>query len=96
LNADIFGIQGDDNGYFAKALLSVVIIIMVSGGLSLRYGIQSEQAISGIIFSILLLLTYKFHPTPDSFLLRDVNIGNLLVAIMAMVTIAFVFKEEQR
>jgi len=97
IDADIFGIQSDDNGYFAKALLSVVIIIMVSGGLSLRYGIQSEQAISGIIFSILLLLNIlNFIPTPDSFLLRDVNIGNLLVAIMAMVTIAFVFKEEQR
>ena len=94
IDGDIFGIQGDDEGYFAKALLSVVIIVLVSGGLSMRYGLSSEAAVTGIIFGVVLFLnTLNFIPTPAS--ITFVDLGEASVFVTGLLTLVAVFKEER-
>ena len=95
IDADIMGVQSDDDGYFFKATLSVFILIALSGVLSTRYGIASEQAISGIIFGVLLLLnTLNLIPTPSG--TTFTNLGNFLVGLVGFIMLMSIFKEESR
>lgn len=97
ISNNILGIQSDDEGYFAKALISVLILIMVSGTLSFKYGLRSEAAITGIIFGLVLLLnTLGMIPTPDTLVSRNVDLGNVVVFIVALLALTAIFKEEQR
>jgi len=93
--SDIFGILGDDNGYFAKSVISILLIIMFSGIISMRYGIASEQAVSALIFiTVFFLNWFNFIPTPDS--ISIINLGDFLVTLTAIIIIASIFREELR
>lgn len=94
---NIFGVLSNDGGYFAKALISVIILIVGAGLLSRRYGLISEPAIMGIIFGIALLLnTLGFLPSISDFPVagHTLDIGTLITIITAVMTMAFIFKEE--
>lgn len=95
IDADLMGVQSDDEGYFFKATMSVFILIALSGVLSTRYGIASEQAISGIIFGVLLLLnTLNLIPTPSG--TTFTNLGDFLVGLVGFILLMSIFKEESR
>jgi len=95
VNANLFGILGDDDGYFAKAIISLLLIIMFSGMISYRYGLASESAVSALIFGIVFFLNYfNFIPTPEG--VTFVNVGDFLVMITALLIIAAIFREETR
>jgi len=95
LSANIFGILGDDDGYFAKAILSIVILILVAGTLSMRYGLASESAVMGLLFGTIFMLNmFNLIPTPD--FLHFIKLGDFLVFIIAMFGIVTIIKEETR
>jgi len=95
IDLDIFGVQSDDNGFFFKAILSIFVLITVTGILSSRYGIASEQAISGIIFGILLFLnSINLIPNPPGTSIT--HFGSFLVAIVGLIIVVSIFKEERR
>ncbi len=95
IDADMLGVQSDDEGYFFKAVFSVLILISVTGILSTRYGLASEQAVSGIIFGVLLLLNnFNLIPTPPG--TTFANLGNFLVALVGFMLVVSIFREESR
>ena len=95
IDADMLGVQSDDEGYFFKAVLSVFILISLTGILSTRYGLASDQAVSGIIFGVLLLLNnFNLIPTPPG--TTFTNLGNFLVALVGFILVVSIFKEEAR
>jgi len=95
ISANIFGVLGDDGGYFAKAMLSIVILILVTGTLSLRYGLASEAAVTGLLFGVIFMLNmFNLIPTPD--FLTFINLGDFLVFIIALIGIVTIIKEEGR
>jgi hypothetical protein len=59
------GLYGFDD--FGKSLISVLIILVMVGGLSRRYGIASEGAVMGILFGVVFLLDVGlgFIPTVE-------------------------------
>jgi hypothetical protein len=98
-DANLLGIRGaDGTDNFGKALLSVLILVLVAGTLTYRYGIISEAAIMGVIFGIVLFLdTMNFIPNPSSsFLNGSVQLGELLIYLTGALTIGMIFKEESR
>ncbi len=95
IDADLLGVQSDDEGYFFKAVFSILILISVTGILSTRYGLASEQAVSGIIFGVLLLLNnFNLIPTPPG--TTFANLGNFLVALVGIILVVSIFREESR
>lgn len=95
ISANIFGILGDDNGYFAKAIISILILILVTGTISMRYGLGSEAAVTGLLFGVVFMLnTFNLIPTPD--FLTFINLGDFLVFLVAMFGISIILKEERR
>jgi len=87
---------GNDAGQFSKALISVLIIILVTGMLSYRYGIRSEAAIMGIMTGILLFLnTLDLLPDQTIFPNAPISMGNLLVTITLIITLGFIIREER-
>ena len=95
ITADIFGILGDDEGYFAKAMLSILILILVTGTISLRYGLASEAASTGLLFGVIFMLNmFDLIPTPD--FLSFIELGNFLVFLVALYAIVTIIKEEGR
>jgi len=97
IDENIFGIEGDDEGVFAKALISLLILIMGAGILSSRYGLASEQAVSGIIFGLLLFLnSINFLPTLPADFPINVDLGQLIVFISSLWLVVSIFREERR
>lgn len=96
IGANLLGINGEDNdSNFGKAIISVLILVLVAGTLTYRYGLNSEPAIMGIVFGIVLLLdTVGFIPNPD--FMTGVSLGTVISFLILILTIAFIFKEEQR
>ena len=95
ITANIFGIQGDDEGYFAKALLSILVLILVTGTISARYGLASEAAVTGILFGVIFMLNlFNLIPTPD--FLTFINLGDFLVFLVALFAVSIILKEERR
>ena len=95
ISANIFGVLGDDEGYFAKALISIVVLILVTGSISLRYGLSSESAVTGLLFGIVFMLNmFNLIPTPD--FLNFIELGDFLVFVVAIVTVSRILKEERR
>jgi len=95
ISANIFGILGDDDGYFAKAMISILIIIMVTGVISSRYGLGSEAAVTGIMFGIVFMLNlFDMIPNPD--FLTLISLGDFLVVFIALLAIGLIIKEETR
>lgn len=97
VDANLLGIKGEDGqDLFGKALLSVLVLIIVTGTLTYRYGIVSEAAILGVIFGVVLFLnSINFIPNP-SFLTGSVELGEVLIYLIGALTIGFIFKEESR
>lgn len=94
INADIFGINSNDGGYFAKAMISILVLIMTTGILSSRYGLQSEAAITGLIFGVTFMLNmFNLIPTPD--FLTFINLGDFIVFLVAIFSISIIIKEER-
>lgn len=97
IDADMFGILGDDNGQFSKALIAVLILVGVTGIFGYRYGIQSEATILGIIFGIVLFLnTLNLIPNPSFLTESSVSLGDLISFIVLLITIGMVIKEESQ
>lgn len=95
MSANIFGILGDDEGYFAKAMISILILILVTGTISLRYGLGSEAAVTGLLFGMIFMLNiFNLIPTPD--FLTFINLGDFLVFLIAIIAITTIIKEETR
>ena len=94
-SANMFGVLGDDNGYFSKALLSILILIGVTGSIRLRYGLGSEAAVTGLLFGIIFMLNiFDMIPSPD--FLTLVSLGDFLLFLIAIITISYIIKEEGR
>jgi hypothetical protein len=96
MDANMFGIMGEDGtDNFGKALLAVVFIVLVIGGLTYRYGITSTAALVGILFGIVMFLnTVGFIPNPD-FMTRG-DLGDFLTYIIAIIAIGAIIREETR
>ncbi len=90
-NAGMFGF--DD---FGKAPISFLILIMVAGGLSYRYGIQSEVAIMGIIFGLVLVLDVGLGLIPNPQLATQSGIENIITVITGILLFGMLVKEELR
>ena len=84
-------IGGDDgNDNFGRVLISFLIILLVSGGISYRYGIASESAILGIIFGIVAFLDVGLNFIPN-----PVNaIPHFITILLAFIMITLLIKEE--
>jgi len=96
INADVFGILGDDNGQFSKALISVLIILLVVGGIIMRYGINNEATIMGMITGLLVFMnTIEILPNVSIFENAILSFGDLLVYVTMIMTIGFIIKGER-
>ena len=91
INAGMFGF--DD---FGKALISFLILVLVSGGLSFRYGLQSEVAIMGIIFGLVLVLDVGLGLIPNPQLATQAGIENIITVITGILLFGMLVKEELR
>ena len=97
LEANLFGFLGNDNGLFGKALLSVVVLVLMVGGLTYRYGMRADVFALGTIFATLLFLNaMNFIPNPDFLVGKGVTLGNFLIYLTGIIIIGFIFKEEMR
>lgn len=97
INANVLGFLGDDGGYFSKAILSILIIILVGGGLTMRYGIANEATIMGIITGVVLFLnTMDLLPETTIFESALLGMGDLLVLVCLIITFAFIVRGESR
>lgn len=95
MDTDMFGLLGDDNGEFIKALLSVLILILVTGIFSYKYGVNSSEVIIGIMFGVVFLLnSLNFIPNPA--FLTIIDLGDFLVFIIGILTIVMLFRGESR
>lgn len=89
------GLFGIDN--FGRALLSVVIILLLVGGLSYRYGLGSETAIMGIIFGIVLFLDVGVGLIPNISLPGSRTTPDYFItAITFIILIAVLIRGETR
>jgi len=91
MDAGLFGI--DD---FGKAILCLAILIFVAGGISYRYGIQSEAAVMGILFGVVLFLDIGIGliPTPTIFGITPKE--NLVTIIAGAILLGTLIREELR
>jgi len=84
---------GFDN--FGRILLSIIVLIMVAGGVSLKYGIRSDTFTMGVIFGIVLLLDYGLNFFPQIKIGSNFAINNFATFIVAIILIAVIIKEER-
>lgn len=81
---------------FGKLLLTALVLILLVGGLSQRYGLQSESAITGIIFSVIFFLEYTLEWIP----LITTPLGTLprgtITIVSAIILIATMIAGERR
>ncbi|GBE19365.1 MAG TPA: LamG domain-containing protein [Candidatus Pacearchaeota archaeon] len=90
-SGDFFGL--DD---FGRTLLSFVIIVMVVGGLSSRYGIRSEAAIMGILFGLVFLLDVQLGMIPQISVGNLTAIPNFVTYLTFIILVAIIIREEKR
>lgn len=80
---------------FGKGLIAILILILVAGTTSYRYGVGSEPMILGIVFGVVLLLdTQDFIQTPV--LAGIAPVDNFITIIAGILLIGFIMKEEFR
>ncbi|MFW6225651.1 MAG: hypothetical protein ACOC3V_01665, partial [bacterium] len=89
LEAGLFGI-----GDFGRAIFAILFIVMVVGGISLRYGIRSEPMVLGIMFGVILILDYVLEIIPDLTIGGLQPIDNFASFIVFIVLIGLLIKEE--
>ena len=88
------GMYGFDD--FGKALISFLILVLVAGGLSFRYGINSEVAIMGIIFGLVLVLDVGLGLIPNPQLATQAGLENIITIITGIILFGYLAKEELR
>jgi hypothetical protein len=89
-NSGFFGL-----GDFGKALISVVLLVLVAGTLSYRYGLASEPAIMGIVFGLVLFLDSQgWIPNPNFMGIAPVK--NFVTIITFIVMLGMILREEMR
>ena len=73
-----------------------MILVLIAGGLSFKYGIQSEVAIMGIIFGVVLFLDIGIGliPNPDFNGLNPID--NLITVITGIILLGTLIREELR
>ena len=91
IDADLFGFD-----YFGKAILSFTILILVAGGLSYRYGLQSEGAIMGIIFGVVLFLDVGIGLIPNPTFGGLEPKENFVTIITGLILLGTLIREELR
>lgn len=89
-SGNFFGMDG-----FGKALLSVIILVMVAGGASLRYGVRSDTFIAGIVFGLVLLLDYGLNFLPPLRVGGALAVDNFFSIIAAIMLIFIIIREER-
>jgi len=96
INSDVYGFLGiSGDGNFSKAFLSLMILIIVAGVLSFRYGVASEPMIIGVLFGLVLLLN-SVNLLPDPILPMRISFGDFLALIIGLLGVVFIIKEEMR
>ncbi len=91
VSAGFFGI--DD---FGKTLISFVIIVLMVGGLSRRYGIAHEGAIMGMLFGLVYLLDVELGMIPKVEIGEIVSINHFFTFITFFILLVILIKEEMR
>jgi len=81
---------------FGRALLSVIIIVFVVGGMTARYGIQSEAAIMSILFGIVLFLDVGLNFIPAIQIGGLTAIENFPTFITFLILVGIIIREERR
>lgn len=87
------GFFGFDN--FGRSLLAFVIIVVVVGGLSQRYGLASEPAIMGIIFGLVFFFDVGVGLIPRIQMGNFQAAENFITYLTALILIAFIIREER-
>ncbi len=80
---------------FGRILISIIVLIMVAGGVSLKYGIRSDTFTMGVIFGIVVLLDYGLNFFPAIKIGSNLAINNFATFIVAIILIAVIIKEER-
>ena len=81
---------------FGKILLSVIVLIMVAGGASLRYGVRSDIFVAGIIFGLVLMLDYGLGWFGTIRIGNNMAVSNLPTIVCAIAIIVLIITEERR
>jgi len=87
------GLFGFDN--FGKTLLSFLIIVLMVGGLSMRYGIASEGAIMGILFGTVFILDVGLNLIPRVQIGDIVSINHFFTVITFLILFVIIIREER-
>lgn len=88
------GLFGFDN--FGKTLVSFLIIVLVVGGLSRRYGLASEAAIMGILFGVVFLLDVGLGFIPNVQIGSIQSVDNFFTYITFIILLMMIIREERR
>jgi hypothetical protein len=99
INLNMGGILSDDNGAFGKALISAIILIFVTGGLTIRYGINNNATIWGVLFGVVLFLNeMNFIPNPlfSNGFMSVIKLGDYITVIIFIIMVSQIMKEEYR
>lgn len=97
IDSNMLGILGDSGtDTFGKSLIAFVILVLVAGGLSYRYGLANEISIMGIIFGIVLFLDYGIGFIPPLQIGDLVAVENFYSIIAFLILLVFIIKEESR
>jgi len=88
------GLFGIDN--FGKTLISFVIIVLMVGGLSMRYGIASEGTIMGILFGTVFMLDVGLNMIPRVEIEDIISINHFFTALTFIILLFILFREENR
>lgn len=86
------GLLGIDD--FARILISVTVLVLTVGMLSMRYGLNNDAALMGIIFGLVLFLDIGVGILPDFAVGDRIAIPHFITYLTAIVMIAFILREE--
>ena len=83
---------------FGNAVLIVLIMVLGVGLLTYRYGVQSESALIGFIFALILFLDVGIGFIPTIQIGQSIPlVGDHLVSFIAgLILLRFILKEELR
>lgn len=88
------GLFGFDD--FGKTLISVVVLVLMVGGLSRRYGIANEATIMGILFGTVFILDVGLNFIPKIQIAGISSIDYFFTYITFIMLIGVLIREERR
>lgn len=88
------GLFGFDN--FGKTLISFVVIVLMVGGISKRYGIASEGAVMGMLFGVVFLLDVGLGFIPAVNVGTIASIEHFFTYITFIMLLGVIIREERR